>query len=54
MIHLLHQPATFQQVSEMLEEYDGMIKIVVDIRRRALSGGEMQLRLSREHFRGAQ
>ena len=43
MIHLLYERATSQQVAEMLEEYDGMIKIVVDIRRRALSGGgEMQ------------
>ena len=39
MIHLLYERATSQQVAEMLEEYDGMIKIVVDIRRRALSGG---------------
>src|SRR5512141_2540576 len=39
MIHLLYQLATSQQISEMLEEYDGMIKIVVDIRRRVLSGG---------------
>jgi hypothetical protein len=31
--------ATSQQVKEMLKEYDGMIKIVVDIRRRFLSGG---------------
>jgi hypothetical protein len=39
MIHLLHQRATSEQVTEMLEEYDEMIKIVVDIRRRILSGG---------------
>lgn len=39
MIHLFHQLATSQQISEMLEEYDGMIKIVVDIRRRTLCGG---------------
>jgi hypothetical protein len=39
MIHLLRERATFQQVKEMLEEYDGMIKIVVDIHRRILSGG---------------
>jgi hypothetical protein len=39
MIHLLHQRATSEQVTEMLEEYDEMIKIVVDIRRRVLSGG---------------
>src|SRR5512138_1807498 len=39
MIHLLREPVTSVQVSEMLEEYEGMIKIVVDIRRRILSGG---------------
>ncbi len=39
MIHLLREHATPVQVSEMLEEYEGMIKIVVDIRRRILSGG---------------
>ena len=39
MIHLLREHATSQQIHEMLEEYEGMIKIVVDIRRRILSGG---------------
>jgi hypothetical protein len=39
MIHLVHQRATSEQISEMLEEYEEMIKIVVDIRRRVLSGG---------------
>src|SRR5215216_2692727 len=39
MIHLLREPATPQQIMEMLEEYDGMIKVVVDIRRRTVSGG---------------
>ena len=39
MIHLLRESATSEQVTEMLEEYEGMIKIVVDIRRRILSGG---------------
>jgi hypothetical protein len=39
MIHLLRERATAQQIKEMLEEYEGMIKIVVDIRRRVLSGG---------------
>src|SRR5512134_3945637 len=39
MIHLLRQPATPPQIEEMLEQYEGMIKIVVDIRRRFLSGG---------------
>lgn len=34
MIHMLHQRATFEQIGEMLEEYEEMIKIVVDIRRR--------------------
>jgi len=39
MIHLLREPATPEQITEMLEEYEEMIKIVVDIRRRVLSGG---------------
>lgn len=34
MIHLLRERATPQQIREMLEEYEGMIKLVVDIRRR--------------------
>lgn len=39
MIHLLKQPATSLQIQEMLREYESMIKIVVDIRRRILAGG---------------
>jgi hypothetical protein len=39
MIHLLKQPASSAQIREMLQQYEGMIKIVVDIRRRFLSGG---------------
>jgi hypothetical protein len=39
MIHLLRQRALSQQVAEMLEEYEDMIKVVVDVRRRVLSGG---------------
>ena len=39
MIHLLKEPVTPAQMLEMLEEYDKMIKIVVDLRRRVLSGG---------------
>ena len=39
MIHLLKEKANPAQVQEMLQEYDGMIKIVVDIRHRYLSGG---------------
>jgi uncharacterized protein DUF5674 len=39
MIHMLHERATSEQIGEMLEEYEEMIKIVVDIRRRVLSGG---------------
>jgi len=39
MIYMLTQRATGQQVSEMLEIYPTMIKIVVDIRRRILAGG---------------
>jgi hypothetical protein len=39
MIHLLREPTSPTHIQEMLEEYDKMIKIVVDIRRRVLSGG---------------
>jgi hypothetical protein len=39
MIHILTQPATQQQVLDMLEVYSSMIKIAVDIRRRILAGG---------------
>ncbi len=39
MIHILRSQATSEQVAEMLKEYETMIKIVVDIRRRILSGG---------------
>jgi hypothetical protein len=39
VIHLLKQPATDDQIQQMLQLYEGMIKIVVDIRRRFLSGG---------------
>src|SRR5512145_3339240 len=39
MIHLLRQRATSEQIGQMLEEYEEMIKIVVDIRRRVLGGG---------------
>jgi hypothetical protein len=39
MIYLLKEPANSAQVQEMLREYEHMIKIVVDVRRRILSGG---------------
>ncbi|HLO16502.1 MAG TPA: DUF5674 family protein [Anaerolineales bacterium] len=39
MIHLLKEKATPSQIQEMLERYESMIKIVVDVRRRVLSGG---------------
>lgn len=39
MIHLLREQTSSTQIQEMLQEYDKMIKIVVDIRRRVLSGG---------------
>ncbi|HJS18466.1 MAG TPA: DUF5674 family protein [Anaerolineales bacterium] len=39
MIHLLKEKTTPSQLREMLERYEDMIKIVVDIRSRALSGG---------------
>jgi hypothetical protein len=39
MIRLLKETATVSDIQDMLERYEGMIKIVVDIRRRKLSGG---------------
>jgi uncharacterized protein DUF5674 len=39
MIYTLRSKASTEQVAEMLKEYESMIKIVVDIRRRILSGG---------------
>ncbi len=39
MILLLKEKVTSSQLLEMLERYEGMIKIVVDVRRRVLSGG---------------
>lgn len=39
MIYILKEIATPAQIQEMMQEYDGMIKIVVDIRREILSGG---------------
>ena len=39
MIYILRNKPTSEQVNEMLKEYETMIKIVVDIRRRILAGG---------------
>jgi hypothetical protein len=39
MIHVFKEKATASQLQAMLERYEGMIKIVVDIRRHILSGG---------------
>lgn len=39
MIHLLKEKAFPSQIQDMLQEYENMIKIVVDIRRQYLSGG---------------
>ena len=39
MIYILRDKPTSVQVAEMLKEYETMIKIVVDIRRRVLAGG---------------
>ena len=39
MIHILREKPTGDQLAEMLKEYETMIKIVVDIRRRVLAGG---------------
>jgi hypothetical protein len=39
MILLLHEKASLEQIQAMSEEYSGMIKIAVDIRREILAGG---------------
>ncbi len=39
MIYTLHGKASTEQIADMLKEYETMIKIVVDIRRRVLAGG---------------
>jgi hypothetical protein len=39
MIYILREKPTSSQVNQMLIEYETMIKIVVDIRRRVLAGG---------------
>lgn len=39
MIHTIKKTASPSQIKEMLQEYETMIKIVVDIRKKILSGG---------------
>ena len=39
MIHTLREKASPNHIKDMLQEYETMIKIVVDIRQRILSGG---------------
>ena len=39
MIHVLREKPTSRQLADMLKEYETMIKIVVDVRRRVLAGG---------------
>ena len=39
MIHVLREKPTSGQLADMLKEYETMIKIVVDVRRRVLAGG---------------
>ena len=39
MIHVLRQPATAQQVKEMLGTLETYIKVAVDIRREVVAGG---------------
>ncbi|MFH0931414.1 MAG: DUF5674 family protein [Candidatus Zixiibacteriota bacterium] len=39
MIHLIREPATPQQITEMLEALDTYIKLAVDIEREVLAGG---------------
>lgn len=38
-IHILREKASAEQIKEMLQEYDSMIKIVVDTRQKILAGG---------------
>lgn len=39
MIHIIRQKATRDQIDEMLEELDPIIKLAVDIQRQILAGG---------------
>lgn len=39
LIHIIRQKATKQQIEEMLEELDPLIKLAVDIERHILAGG---------------
>jgi hypothetical protein len=39
MIYILHNKVTAEQLIDMLKEYESMLKIVVDIRRRVVAGG---------------
>ena len=39
MIYILREKPTREYLADMLNEYETMIKIVVDIRRRVLAGG---------------
>ncbi|RMI00522.1 MAG: hypothetical protein D6681_11280 [Calditrichaeota bacterium] len=39
MIHIIRKKATRQQIDEMLEALDPLIKVAVDIDRRILAGG---------------
>ena len=39
MIHMLHQPATAQQITDMLEVHTHFIKVAVDIHQGVLAGG---------------
>ncbi len=39
MIYILQNQPTPEQIKDMLQQYETMIKIVVDIRRRTLAGG---------------
>ena len=39
MIHLIHEKATPQQITEMLETLTDFIKLAVDIQRGVLAGG---------------
>jgi hypothetical protein len=39
MIHVLHGPATDEQLQQMQEVHESYIKVAVDVKRRVLAGG---------------
>jgi len=41
VIHIIREPATPQQIREMLEAFETYIKLAVDIKREVLAGGSI-------------